>query len=98
MPSPASTERPRQQGRTAGPRQAVSPRTLSFVEAVREATDQEMPTRVTSSPAAATRALPGATAKASSGIGPLRKWARRCSTYRTGSSSRTAAVRQPLAS
>src|SRR5438128_8839875 len=42
MPSPASTERPRQQGRPAGPRQAVPARTLSYVEAVREATDQEM--------------------------------------------------------
>src|SRR4051794_13777721 len=42
MPSPASTERPRQQGRTAGPRQPVAARTLSYVEAIREATDQEM--------------------------------------------------------
>jgi acetoin:2,6-dichlorophenolindophenol oxidoreductase subunit beta len=42
MPSPASTERPRKQGRPAEPRQGVPPRTLSYVEAVREATDQEM--------------------------------------------------------
>ncbi|OGK81944.1 MAG: hypothetical protein A2X52_17115 [Candidatus Rokubacteria bacterium GWC2_70_16] len=58
----------------------------------------EIPTMVTSSPSARTRARPKDTVYGGSGTGPVTPWSSRCSTNMTGLSSRMLWISAPLAS